>query len=130
VLKCERPRELWRLWSSPAFVESDKWISSCHGPDLALFEPEQDYPSQWAAIRSFAEESGMAEETLRTWVRAAERDEGRRPALTTDERSRLCDLEREVEELRRAEILKVASGFLRGSKKLCLGRDLVGVGKT
>jgi transposase len=45
-------------------------------------------------------------------VRQAERDSGRRPGLTTDERQRLSDLEREVKELRRAnEILKAASAF-------------------
>jgi transposase len=77
-----------------------------------VFEHEQDYPSQWAAIRSIAEKSGMTAETLRTWVRQAERDSGGRPGLTTDERERLRNLEREVKELRRAnEILKAASAF-------------------
>jgi transposase len=77
-----------------------------------VFEHERDYPSQWAAIRSIAEKSGMTAETLRKWVRAAERDEGRRPGLTTDERERMRDLEKEVKELRRAnEILKAASSF-------------------
>jgi transposase len=46
------------------------------------------------------------------WVRRAEVDEGRRPGVTTDERARLAELEREVKELRRAnEILKAASAF-------------------
>jgi transposase len=49
---------------------------------------------------------------LRNWVRRAERDAGRRPGLTSDERQRLKDLERENRELRRAnEILKKASAF-------------------
>jgi transposase len=49
-------------------------------------------------------------ETLRCWVRQAERDAGRRPGLTTDERQRLKQLERENLELKRAnEILKKAS---------------------
>jgi transposase len=49
---------------------------------------------------------------LRNWVRQAERDSGSRPGLTTDEKAKLKDLEREVKELRRAnEILKAASAF-------------------
>ncbi len=51
-------------------------------------------------------------ETLRVWVRRAETDAGERPGLTTDERARMRDLEREVKELRRAnEILKAAATF-------------------
>ena len=77
-----------------------------------VFEHEQDYPSQWSAIRSIAEKSGMTAETLRTWVRQAERDAGRRPGLSTQERERLRALEKENKELRRAnEILKAASAF-------------------
>jgi transposase len=77
-----------------------------------VFEHEHEYPSQWATIVSIAEKSNLNRETLRTWVRQAERDSGRRPGLTTDERQRLSDLEREVKELRRAnEILKAASAF-------------------
>jgi transposase len=77
-----------------------------------VFEHEHEHPSQWAAIVSIAEKTNLNRETLRTWVRQAERDSGRRPGLTTDERQRLSDLEREVKELRRAnEILKAASAF-------------------
>jgi transposase len=77
-----------------------------------VFEHEQDYESQWAAIRSIAEKSGMTSETLRKWVRQAERDGGRRPGLSIEERDRLRHLEKEVKELRRAnEILKAASAF-------------------
>ena len=51
-------------------------------------------------------------ETLRHWVRQAERDSGRRPGLRTEERARMKELEREVRELRRAnEILRKASAF-------------------
>jgi transposase len=54
----------------------------------------------------------MTHETLRRWVRQAETDDGMRPGLTTDERQRLKELERENFELRRAnEILKSASAF-------------------
>jgi transposase len=71
-----------------------------------------DHPSQWAAIRSVAEKLGCSVEALRRWVRQAERDTGQRPGLTTDERQRLKQLERENFELKRAnEILRKASAF-------------------
>jgi transposase len=71
-----------------------------------------EHPSQWAAIRSVGEKLGIRTESLRRWVRQAERDAGRRPGLTTDERERLKQLEREVSELRRAnEILRKASAY-------------------
>ena len=64
------------------------------------------------AIGSIAEKIGCTSETLRGWVRDAERDRGRRPGLTSDERARLKALERENQELRRAnEILRKASAF-------------------
>ena len=71
-----------------------------------------DHPSQWAAIRSVGEKLGCSVEALRRWVRQAERDAGQRPGLTTDERQRLKQLERENFELKRAnEILRKASAF-------------------
>ena len=77
-----------------------------------VFEHAQDHTSQWAAITSIAEKIGCAAETLRHWVRQAERDIGRRPGLTTDERTRVKQLERENAELRRAnEILRLASAY-------------------
>jgi transposase-like protein len=77
-----------------------------------VFEHEPEYPSQWATIRSVAGKFGMSAETLRSWVRQVERDQGRRPGLTTTERDEMKRLEREVKELRRAnEILKSASAF-------------------
>jgi len=77
-----------------------------------VFEHQDKHDSQWAAIVSIAEKIGCTAETLRHWVRQAERDQGRRPGLTTDERQRLKQLEREVFELRRAnEILKKASAY-------------------
>ena len=72
----------------------------------------QRLDSQWAAIRSVAEKIGCTAETLRHWVRQAERDVGLRPGLSTEERARMKELEREVRELRRAnEILRKASAF-------------------
>ena len=77
-----------------------------------VFEHTEEYGSQWAAIRSIAGKIGMSPETLRRWVRQAERDGGLRPGLTSDERSRMKELERENRELRRAnEILKSAAAF-------------------
>ena len=77
-----------------------------------VFDHEPQHDSQWAAIRSVAEKIGCTSETLRHWVRQAERDTGRRPGLTTDEQERLKTLERENRELKRAnDILRKASAF-------------------
>ncbi len=71
-----------------------------------------DHESEWAAISSISEKIGCTAETLRKWVRQTQRDEGRRPGLTTQERQRLKELERENRELRRAnEILRKASAY-------------------
>ena len=77
-----------------------------------VLEHGAEYDSQWAAIGSIASKIGCSSEALRNWVRQAERDTGRRPGLTTEERQRLKELERENRELRRAnEILKKASAY-------------------
>ena len=77
-----------------------------------VFEHESEYGSQWATIISIATKIGCTPETLRQWVRQAERDQGRRPGLTSGERERLKELERENRELRRTnEILRKASAF-------------------
>jgi transposase len=80
---------------------------------VRLVLAQQDaHDSQWAAIESIAGKIGCTAETLRKWVRQRERDDGKRAGLTTDERLRLRDLERENRELRRAnEILRKASAF-------------------
>ena len=75
-----------------------------------VFEQQAAHGSQWATISLIAGKMGCTAETLRSWVRRAERDSGARPGLTTGERERLKELEREVRELRRAnEILRKAS---------------------
>ena len=80
-------------------------------------EHQGEYPTQWAAITSIAGKIGCSPETLRGWVRRAERDTGQRPGVTTDERERLKALEREVRELRRAnEILRKASAFFAAAE--------------
>ena len=77
-----------------------------------VFEHQDEHASQWAAIVSISSKFGMVPQTLCSWVRQAERDTGRRAGLTSDERQRLKELERENRELRRAnEILKSASSF-------------------
>lgn len=77
-----------------------------------VLEQEAQHPSQWAAIQSIASKIGCTAETLRKWVRQAERDTGQRPGLTTQERQRLKELERENRELKRAnEILRKASAY-------------------
>jgi len=78
-------------------------------------EHQGEHASQWAAISSIAGKIGCTAETLRLWVRQAERDQGERAGLTTDERERLKALERENRELRQAnEILRKASAYFDG----------------
>lgn len=77
-----------------------------------VFDHQDEYDSQWAAITSIASKLGMTPETLRKWIRRAETDEGLRPGLSTSERERMKELEKENRELRRAnEILKAAAAF-------------------
>ena len=77
-----------------------------------VLEHQGEYGSQWEAIRSIAAKIGCTGETLRKWLRQAEREQGLRPGLTSEERERIKQLEREVRELRRAnEILRKASAF-------------------
>jgi transposase len=75
-------------------------------------EHQQEYASQWAAIRSIAEKVGCSSEALRNWMRRVEIDSGQRAGLTTQELQRIKELERENRELRRAnEILRKASAY-------------------
>ena len=77
-----------------------------------VFEHEADYPSQWAALSAIAPKIGCTPETLRSWVRQAERNAGRREGTTTSERERIKALERENRELKQAnEILRKASAY-------------------
>jgi transposase len=73
---------------------------------------EDEYETRWAAICSVAQKIGCSGETLRTWLRQAEVDGGRRPGTTSADAQRIKELERENRELRRAnDILKAASAF-------------------
>ena len=77
-----------------------------------VLEHQGDHGSQWAAIGSIAAKIGCTAETLRGWVRQAERDSGLRAGPTSEERDRIKALEREVRELRQAnEILRKASAY-------------------
>ena len=77
-----------------------------------VLDHQGEYGSQWEAIVSIASKIGCTAETLRRWVRQAERDTGVRPGTTSDERERIKALEREVRELRQAnEILRKASAY-------------------
>ena len=77
-----------------------------------VLEHGGDHASQWAAIGSIAAKIGCTTETLRQWVRQAERDGGQRPGPTSAERGLIKALEREVRELRQAnEILRKASAY-------------------
>lgn len=77
-----------------------------------VFEHQEEYASQWAALTSIASKIGCTPETLRKWVRRAETDQGQRSGTTTEDRERLKKLERENKELRRAnDILRTASAF-------------------
>jgi transposase len=77
-----------------------------------VFEHQGEHKTQWAAIVSIATKIGCTGETLRKWVRQAERDQGKRPGMSSSERDRLKELERENRELKRAnEILRKAAAF-------------------
>ncbi|WP_434219851.1 IS3 family transposase [Escherichia coli] len=79
-----------------------------------VLESQGEYDSQWATICSIAPKIGCTPETLRVWVRQHERDTGGGDGgLTTAERQRLKELERENRELRRSnDILRQASAYL------------------
>jgi transposase len=66
----------------------------------------------FGVITRVARQLGIGAESLRNWVKQAEVDGGQRPGVTTEERRRIAELERENRELRRAnEILKAAASF-------------------
>jgi transposase len=77
-----------------------------------VLEHKGEHPSEWAAMSSIAGKIGCTAETLRHWVRQAERDQGVRSGPTSEDRERIKALEREVRELRQAnEILRKASAY-------------------
>jgi transposase len=77
-----------------------------------VLDHQGEHGSQYAAIQSIAAKIGCSGETLRNWVRQAERDQGLRAGPTMDDRERIKALERENRELRQAnEILRKASAY-------------------
>ena len=80
---------------------------------VRLFQEHRaEYRSDNAAYRAIAPKLGCSADSLRVWCQRAERDAGERPGLTSEEKARIKELEREVRELRTAnEILKKASAY-------------------
>jgi transposase len=77
-----------------------------------VFEHQGSYETQAGAIAAIAPKIGCIPQTLREWVRQAEKDSGKRDGVTTEERDRIKSLEREVRELRQAnEILRKGEPF-------------------
>jgi len=104
---------------SPEIRERAVWM---------VIEHQADYDSQWAAMNSIAAKIGCTAETLRKWVRLAERDQSLREGVTSSERERLEALECENCELKRAkEILRKTSAFFPPRRSSTENRDDGGV---
>lgn len=108
-----------------------------HPPELReravrmVLEHQHEYSSQWKSIESIASKLDINRETLRVWVRRVETDAGQRPRLTTDERVRIRELERENKELRRAnEVPKAASASRRTAKTAHVRSKIVAHGAS
>ena len=98
----------WGLWD----VQVGFLRKCANVPSGMVEEHREAHASEWAVLQSVAPKLGCTAETLRKWVRQAQRDAGHRPGLTTSERERLKELEREVRELKRAnEILRKAFAY-------------------
>jgi transposase len=93
--------------------KSNKFSPEVHERAVRLVQEHRgEYPSLWAAVESIAPKIGCVPQTLLEWVKRAQVDAGTRDGVTSAERERIKNLEREVKELRRAnEILKLASAF-------------------
>ncbi len=80
-------------------------------------DARKDPQAARGAIRRVADQLGVHPEALRNWVRQGEVDGGVRPGTTTEDATRLVELEREVRELRRAnEILKTSAAFFAAAE--------------
>ena len=75
-----------------------------------VFDHQHEYPSQWQAIESIAEKLSIHRETVRSWVRRAEVDGGRRAGPTSEQLEELKRLRRENAELRRANEMAGSGG--------------------
>jgi transposase len=77
-----------------------------------VLEARRIDPRDNGAISRVARQLGVGPESLRTWVHRAEIDAGARPGTTSEDKTRISELERELRELRRAnEILKASAAF-------------------
>ena len=77
-----------------------------------VFELRAETGNARGSIARVGQRLGINTETLRNWVQKAETDSGQRPGMTSDDKRKIAELEREVRELRRAnEILKAASAY-------------------
>lgn len=77
-----------------------------------LQEQRDQHASNWAALTAIASKVGCTAETLRKWVKQAEIDQGKHEGLSSSDKARLRELERENKELKQAnEILRKASAF-------------------
>ena len=73
---------------------------------------EHEHVSRWAATQSIAAKIGCTAETLRTWIKKTEVNNGTKSDITSDQVERTKALERENRELKRAnEILRKAAAF-------------------
>jgi transposase len=82
-----------------------------------VLEARQDPASKVGAIKRIADQLGVHPEALRTWVKQAEIDGGVRAGTTTDDATRMAELERENRELRRAnEILRTSAAFFAAAE--------------
>src|SRR6516162_4912266 len=98
-----RRLQLLRDWSHDNRIKIPKFSGEVRERAVRMvFEHRTEHASQWAAIVSIAAKIGCTAQTLSNWVRQAERDQGKRPGTTTDDRERIKALEREVRELRQA----------------------------
>ena len=86
-----------------------------------VLDHQADHASPWAAIGSIASKIGCTAETLRRWVRQAERDQGLCPGPTTAERDRIKALERENRELRQADEILRPRILTLGLRLFCPG---------
>ena len=83
-----------------------------------VFE-QKEHGSQWPAIKSIASKIGCTAETLQTWVRKAGTDQGIRGGMSTSDRERLKELERENRELKRANLPRRSSTAGRNDDGIC-----------
>ena len=94
-------------------------------------DARRDPATRTGALKRIGEQLGINPETLRNWVIQAEIDEGHRPGTTTDDTTRLAELERENRELRRANaILKSAAAESTGQRNSAAASLSAGVSKS